>query len=335
MDRHAVVERMLELVAGRALPGAESVEVRLADEEVLRDASGGRVGARAAPGEEADHGAGVVPLEVGQQRQLGGAAGPPGERRRHEIAVVGHVADRAAAVASQRHQAVQPLALGVERAGQIRLDLLAIVAAEADADLARRVGLRSLADQVDDAAAGPLAVQHARGPAQDLDAFERVRIGPRVVVEPHRVEQAIQVLRGLGAADLDPVAAIVRAERIGGAHARGVAGGLLDRLRALQRDAILGDDGKRLRRVEHGRVGLGGGGGAPGDEAVDRAGGALLDRGAADGYAGQLRHRRGLLGEDDTGQAQRQPERDADGGSREGKDKAVGHRVSVDGQQCE
>ena len=70
-------------------------------------------------------------------------------------------------------------------------------------------------------------------------------------------------------------------------------------------------------------------------EAVDRAGGALLDRGAADGYAGQLRHRRGLLGEDDTGQAQRQPERDADGGSREGKDKAVGHRVSVDGQQCE
>jgi hypothetical protein len=177
------------------------------------------------------------------------------------------------------------------------------VVAVADADLAHRLGLRPLADLVDDAADGALPVQHARRPAQDLDAFQRVGIGPGVVVGPHGVEQAVEVLGGIGAADLDGVAAIVRPERAG-RNAGGIARRLLHRLGALQRHAILGDDADRLRRFHHRRVGLGGGGGALGDKALHGADRGLFDIAARHGDGGQVDLGRGGLRQDGARQAQ-------------------------------
>ncbi|WZB68922.1 hypothetical protein WJ971_17810 [Achromobacter xylosoxidans] len=64
-----VVEGMLELVAGRALARYVFVEVWFADEKVLRDASGRRIGDCAPPWEKPRHGAAVVFLQVAQQGQ--------------------------------------------------------------------------------------------------------------------------------------------------------------------------------------------------------------------------------------------------------------------------
>ena len=294
--RDGIVEGVLELIAQRALLGGVLVEARLADEEVLRDAPARLAVQRAAPGQEAQHGAAVVLLEIRQQRQRSAGAGPVRQRWRDEIAVVLDVLDRGVAVAPQRHHAVQPFAFFIDRAGQVGLDLLALVVAVADADLARGLGLRTLADLVQDAAHGALAVQHAGRPLQHLDALQRIGIGTGVVVEADGIEQAIQVLGGIGATDLDRIAAVVHAEG-GGGDASGITHRLLHRLRALQFHAVARDHRDRLRRFHQRRVGLGGGDGAPGHEALHRAGRGFIHLGRRHGDRGQFHLLLRLLGQ--------------------------------------
>src|SRR3546814_4457092 len=69
--------------------------------------------------------------------------------------------------------------------------LLAIEAAILDGNLALRLEQRRLADDVDDAAIGALAVEHGRGAAKHFDAVERVdvdaRNGAEIIILPHPV----------------------------------------------------------------------------------------------------------------------------------------------------
>ncbi|MCY1221407.1 hypothetical protein D9M72_334640 [compost metagenome] len=279
--RHGFVEPVLELIAHRRLLGVVAVEAGLADKQVIGDLAG-RVGLqRAPPGEEADRGPAFIALEVGQQRERGVLARAPRQRRRDQVAVVLDVVHLRVAVARQRHQTVQPLAVRIEGAGQVGLHLLAVVVAELHPDLARRFRLRALADQVQDAADRALPEQHRRRPAQHVNAFQRIHIGPHVVVEADLVQQPVAILREIRAAELAPVATRIVAVRAG-IDPGAVADGLLHAVRALRLHPVAGDDGDRLGRLHHRRVGLGGGGAAFCHEAMDRAGGSFVVAAGAD-----------------------------------------------------
>src|SRR3546814_11723519 len=94
--------------------------------------------------------------------------------------------------------------------------LLAIEAAILDGNLALRLEQRRLADDVDDAAIGALAVEHGRGAATHFDAVERVdvdaRNGAEIIILPHPV----LILDGVEPAHRDGAWTGVAAAGVGG-----------------------------------------------------------------------------------------------------------------------
>ncbi|MNR15053.1 hypothetical protein D3C85_1315660 [compost metagenome] len=160
-QRERVVELVLELVAHRVLLGRVLVEAGLADEEALRDLAGRVLDLGAAPREEADHRARIILLEIGQQGEAGVGRRAIGQRGRDVVAVVLDVVHGGIAIARQGHEAVEPLAVGVDRTREVGLDLLAVEVAETHADFARGLGLRALRHEIDHAAHRALPVQHA------------------------------------------------------------------------------------------------------------------------------------------------------------------------------
>ncbi|MDT4830265.1 hypothetical protein FQZ97_637230 [compost metagenome] len=274
---------MAEQVAQRGAARVEAVEARLAGEGRGRDAAVQRGQQRALPREEADQRAALVLLVGRLQRERGVGVRAPGERGRDRDAVVRHVVDLRAAVAVHGHEAVHPLALGVERAGEIGGDLLARVVAQLQLHFALRLGLRALRHEVEHAADAALAVEHRRRAAQQLHALQHVRVGPAGVVGAVGALQAVEVLHGVAAAGLERIHAAVEIARH---HAGRVVGGLAQGERALGFDLVARDDRDGLRRLDQRRVGLGGGAAAPGDEARHGAGGGFT-RIARDGHGGQ------------------------------------------------
>lgn len=116
--------------------------------------------------------------------------------------------DLGVGIALERDEAIQPLSVGRQRAGQVHLGLLAAAVAQLYARFALEFGLRALADHVDEAACAALAVQHGRRPAQHFQALQRIGFdagGAGVVVVV--LAQAVQVQRGFGAAHADRIGA--------------------------------------------------------------------------------------------------------------------------------
>jgi hypothetical protein len=267
-----VVQAMAEQVAQRSVARVVAVEARLAHEGRGGNLSVERRQQRALPREEADQRAALVLLVERLQRERGVRVRAPGERGRHQDAVVRRVVDLRAAVAVHRHQPVEPLAFGVDRPGEVRRHLLAGIAAQLQLHFALGLGLRPLRHHVQHAADAALAVKHRRRAAQQLDALEHVRVELGGVVGAVGALQPVEVLHRVAAAHLERVDAAVEVARH---HAGRVVGGLAQRERALCLHLVARDHRDGLRRLDQRGVGLGGGAAAPGDEAGDRAGRGL------------------------------------------------------------
>ncbi len=107
------------------------------------------------------------------------------------------------------HHAVEPLAVPVQRAGDIAGHHLAVVIARFHQHLAPELFLGTLGDQVDDATGGTLPVEHGGRPFEDLHPLEGVLIGPGAGVAAEGGLQAVDEDRRCHPADLGPVAARV------------------------------------------------------------------------------------------------------------------------------
>ncbi len=272
-QRPGAVQLVAEEVAPGIVLAVVGVPAGLADERRGRDLPVWAGQLRALPGEEADQRAALVFLVRELQRERRGGTGLPGQRGGEQLAVVAHVVHLGVAVAAHGHQAVEPLPVLRERAGQVGRDLLARVVAQLHLYLAQRLGLGALAREVEHAAHAALSVQHGRRPAQEFHAFEQVGIGLDVVVGAVGAQQAVQVLRHVAAAGLEAVHAAVE---VVGHHARGIGRGLAQRLRALRLHLVAGDDADGLGRLDQRGIGLGGRQGPAGHEAGDGVHGVFL-----------------------------------------------------------
>ncbi|KAF1057382.1 MAG: hypothetical protein GAK39_06218 [Variovorax sp.] len=284
-----VVEAVLEQVAEVPLVLVVAVEAGLADEGRARNAAVGRAQQRAGHGQEAVGIAGADARVMGQHRQRGVARGPPGQRGREELAPVAHAVDLGLAVLRHRREAVEPLALRIERPREVGRHALERTVAGLHLHFAQRLLGRPLADDIDHAARAGLAVEHRRGTAQHLDALGAVALHApdrvaRVVAHLHAVEVEARRV-GVEAAQREPVVAAVVA--VEGLHA-GRVGQRVGQARGTHgRDAIGRDDRDRLRRLDQRRVGLGAGGAAPGHIAFDMAARGLGLRAGGHGHRRQ------------------------------------------------
>ena len=154
------VQAVAEQVADAAVARVVLVPAGFADEGVGGNAAVGAGQPRALPREEADQRAALVALVQRLQGERGVGAGPPGQRWRQHHAVVRHVVYLRVAVAAHGHQAVEPLAVAVQRAGQVGGQLFALVTAQLQLYFSAGFRLRALAGQVQDATHAALAVQH-------------------------------------------------------------------------------------------------------------------------------------------------------------------------------
>ena len=146
--RPVAVQTVTEQVAPGVVTGVVRIPARLADEGVARNLAVLAGQLRALPREEADERAALVLLVQRLQRERRVGIGLPGERWRKHHAVVVHMVHLRAAVAAHGYQAIEPLAVLVERARQVGGDLLACVVAQLHLHLAQGVGLRALAKSV-------------------------------------------------------------------------------------------------------------------------------------------------------------------------------------------
>ncbi len=212
----------------------------------------------------------VVLLHVGHQCPFELLVGAPGQRRHEQQAIVLGVIDLSLAVALNRHHAIQQCAVVIQRAGAVEGDLLAVETAVLQLQLILLFRLRTLADEVEQAADRTLPIEHGGWPLDHLNAFQSEGVRARVVVGADALLQAIQKRSRRNTADQRRITAAV--EAIGLAtHAGHVAQRVLDGQRALVADAIGGDHADRLRRLDDRRVGLGGADAALGNVAFHRA----------------------------------------------------------------
>src|SRR5690606_9393301 len=144
-----VAQPMLESPADGAAAGIVAVPVRVADESAGVELAVGIVEYRAFVWKKLRGRAGLVVLPKGHQGQGSTMRWPPGDRRREHQAVVGYVVDHGVRLAAQRDHTVKPLAVFVDGARQVGLNLAPVVRAVLNADLERRFGLRALRDHVE------------------------------------------------------------------------------------------------------------------------------------------------------------------------------------------
>ena len=188
--------------------------------------------------------------------------------------------DLGAAVAPDQDQSVQPLALGIQWAGQVGRDLAALVGAQLQLDLALGFGLRALGAEVEHPADLALAIEHRAGAAQQLHALQGVGVGAGGVVGAVAAQQAVQVLGHIAATGLEAVDAAVEIARH---DARAVGRGLAQGGGTLGLDLVARDHRDGLGRLQHRGVGLGGAGALPGHETRHRRGGAFCLGAGLDG----------------------------------------------------
>ncbi|MNQ89562.1 hypothetical protein D3C85_1048740 [compost metagenome] len=189
--------------------------------------------------------------------------------------------DGRVAVAHGAADAVEELALVVDLAGAVEVDLLVFVAAGLQFHLVGLLGLRTAADHVEQAAGRGLAIDGRGRAAQHGDALEVPGLDLRVGEGTHRQRQAIEELGGYEAADLQPIGAGVGAVAAAH-HAGGVAQRVIEVEGGARIQLLAGDHGDGAGNLIDRSVGLGAGGGAGGDHASGRAPGAFIAAVAVD-----------------------------------------------------
>ena len=273
-QRPGIVQAPGHLRGQRFLLAVVLIEARLANEALATDPPIRRAKHGATVRQEGAGGAAVVLLHVGHQRPFELLVGAPSQRRHEQQAVVLGVVDLGLAVALDRHHAVEQCAFIIQRTGAVEGDLLAVEAAVLQLQLAFLLSLRTLADEIEQAANRALPVEHRGRPLQYLDPLKGVRIRAGIVVVAHTLLQAVEKDARRCATYQCRIAAAVQAISLA-THAGHVAQRILYGQRALVADAVGGDHADRLRGFDDRRVGLGGADATLGDIALDRTIAAL------------------------------------------------------------
>ena len=165
--------------------------------------------------------------------------------------------DLGAGISPHADTAIEPGPGRVERTGYVGGELVAVMIADFADNLAGELFARSLGDDIDDAARRTLSVEDGRRATQDFDLFDRVNVGPGIVVAAEQGLEAVAIFWRAQAADLDRVDP--------GGDAVGVTddtGGIQNRIGqvdgAALKDLIQGFNRHRARRLDDRRVRLGG-----------------------------------------------------------------------------
>ena len=171
----------------------------------------------------------------------------------------------------------QPVAQGfgvVQRAGGVEGQVVAVKTAGTDLDLMFGLGARALGHHIDHAPRLVLPVKHRRRALEHFDAFQGIGVYLRGAAQAARRRQIgtvkVEQRRGKAAAG-DFIGNGVAVGVAVGAQPRGVAQRLGQVAGALLLNLVGGDHVDGLRDFQDRRVGLGGGGRAGGDKAVDVA----------------------------------------------------------------
>ncbi|GJD84513.1 hypothetical protein HPGCJGGD_2390 [Methylobacterium haplocladii] len=272
-DGPSLVEGVLELVAGKSLLALERVDPRVSDIERAVDAQAAGIGAHGAGiGQEVRGDGRGIALVARQDREGGARIRPVGDRRRDIEAIGIGTVDLRAALTADTGEAIEPVSRIVGRAAEIEGAVDLPEGAAADLDIAERHRRRPLGDLVDQAAGIAGAEQYGGRAAQHLDALQPEGLdleGAETVVQQLQAILVDAVVAGDEAAQREIVDALVGAEGAG-IDTRRVLRGLGQGGGALRLDLLAADHRDRLRGLDQRRVGLGRGGGAGGDVAVDR-----------------------------------------------------------------
>ncbi|MDT4826320.1 hypothetical protein FQZ97_596290 [compost metagenome] len=293
-----VVEAVLEGIAERVIGAVVVVEIRVAEVFVVRDLAGRPVDGGALVRQERTA-PGVVAGELAEEGQLGVVVEVPGQARRDVVALVVDVIDRLVAVAHHATDAVEELALVVDLAGAVEVDLPVVVVAVLQLHCVAGLGRGAQADQVEQAAGRGLAVDRRGRAAQHGDAFEVPGFGLGVGEVALGQWQAVEELGRGEAARADPLRARVAA--VGAGYGAGhVAHGIVETQHGAVLHLLAGGYRDRAWGFQDRRVGLAGAGRAGGDIAVRRSPGAFrilagVDIGRRQGH-GILRQRRQAIG---------------------------------------
>lgn len=276
-----VVEAGLEGIAQRVVGAVVGFPVRITEVLVVGDLARGAGQLGALQWQELTGDAGIVAGELRDEGQLGVVVDVPGHAWRQVVALVRNVVDRRAAVTHGTAQAIEELALVVDLAGAVEVDLLVFVAADLDFDLVAVLGLWAAGDHVHQAAGRGLAVDGGGRAAQHGDALQVPGFDLRRGVVAAWQRQAIEELGRLETAHQQPVAARVGAVAAA-LHAGGIAQGVVEVEHRTVFHLLAGDHGQRARQFGDGGVGLAAGGGAGGGVAFHRAPGAFIGAGGVD-----------------------------------------------------
>ncbi len=230
----------LELVAEHFLLALELVEIRLTTEEAGGNAAERSVGHRADIGQELRC-TGLVIRRRTENGQRGVDVRLPGHRWRDEIVVVRREVGLRSAILHLADDAGVELAIArrqLDRRIDIEAEIGVAEIIDAGFDVADRLRLRHLADDVDETAGARTTIQDRRGTAQNLDALhvEWLQLPACIgrVEQLHAVEKHAVVVR-LEAADQEPVVAEVGAE-CAGRHAGHIAQHVVEATRLLIAD---------------------------------------------------------------------------------------------------
>ncbi|MCY1293042.1 hypothetical protein D9M70_422870 [compost metagenome] len=287
-----IVEAVLEGVAEGVVGAVVEIPVRLAQVLVVGDIAEGRVDLGALQGQELAGDARVVAGVLREEGQAGVVIDVPGQARRDVVALVRDMVDGRVAVARGAADAIEKLALLVDPAGAVEVDLLVFVAAGLQLNFVGLLGLRAAADHVEQAAGRGLAIDGRGRAAQHRDALEVPGLDLRVGEGAHRQRQAIEELGGHEATHLEPVGTGVGA--IAAAHhAGGIAQRVVEVEGGTRIQLLAGDHRDGAWDLIDRSVGLGAGGAAGGHHAGGRAPGGFEAAVAVDIH---VRQAHGLVG---------------------------------------
>ncbi|MCY1330380.1 hypothetical protein D9M69_160120 [compost metagenome] len=291
-----IVEAVLEGVAQCVVGTVVEVPVRLAKVLVVRDVAEGRFDPGALQRQELPGDARVVAGVLGEEGQTGVVVDVPGQAGGDVVALVRDVVDGRVAVAHGAADAVEELALVVDPAGAVEVDLLVFVAAGLQLHLIGLFLLGAAADHVQQAAGRGLAVDGRGRAAQHGDALQVPGLDLRVGEGTDRQRQAIEELGRHKATHLQPVGAGV-GPVAAAHHACGVAQRVVEVEGGARIQLLAGDHGDGAGNLDDRGVGLGAGGGAGGDHAGGGAPGGFVVAVAVDVHVRQVHHFIGLGGQ--------------------------------------
>ncbi len=185
-------------------PVLGAVEARFAHEALDGDLAVG-VWQHGALGRELDRLHPVLPDVV--QEEGDGGVRPELERhgRREVRALLVHEVDEVVAVEVEADRAHGDGLVGVQRAAKVERTLVEVVAADGEAQVVVGLEARAFADEIDDAAWGHLAVEHRRGPLENLDPLhpEELLVDPEARIGAEAVQE--DRVTGEEASDREPV----------------------------------------------------------------------------------------------------------------------------------